>query len=134
MEVGGVEQATGKGEAERLAGIRGAVRVSRDTPEDLLEATRDLLKAIMRENHLDPEDVVSIFFTATPDLKSEFPALAARQLGLTDVALLCAQEIPVPHAMSRVVRVLVHAYLPRSRRPKHVYLGETRALRDDLPS
>lgn len=117
----------------KVRGIRGAVRIAEDAEEVVLEATAGLLTQIFERNELTPDDVVSIFFTATPDVSSTFPASAARRLGMAHVALLCAQELAVEGAMTRVVRVLVHAHTDR--RPQeiaHVYIGETRSLREDL--
>ena len=117
----------------RVRGIRGAVRVPEDTEEAVLEATAELLREILGRNALDQDDVVSIFFTSTPDLTSAFPASAARRLGMAHVALLCGQELAVEGAMTRVVRVLVHAHTERTPQEiAHVYFGETRSLREDL--
>jgi len=117
----------------RVRGIRGAVRVPEDTEEAVLEATAELLREIVGRNALDQGDVVSIFFTATPDIASAFPASAARRLGMARVPLLCAQELAVEGAMTRVVRVLVHAHTERTPQEiEHVYVGETRSLREDL--
>ncbi len=115
-------------------GIRGAIQISEDTPEAMLTATRELLLAIIEANaDLNSDDLASIFFTVTHDLNSAHPALAARQLGWVDVPLLCAQEIPVPGSMPRVVRVLIHWNTPRTQREiNHVYMGNAAALRPDL--
>ena len=114
-------------------GIRGATYVNEDTPEAILAATRELLMAIAEANALHPEDIVSIFFTATPDLVSVHPALAARQIGWVEVPLLCAQEIAVPNSLPRVVRVLLHwnTAVPQ-RDVRHVYLGQAASLRPDI--
>lgn len=96
-------------------------------------ATRELLIHIMSINSLVPEDVVSVIFTVTDDLRSEFPARAARALGWTDVPLLCTVEIPVPGALARCVRVLLHVETTRARSSmRHVYLRGARSLRPDL--
>ena len=117
-----------------LRAVRGAVQVDRDDRELVLEATTDLLTAVLERNGLTADDLVSVVFTATPDLHSAFPAYAARQMGLTDVPLLCAVEIDVPGAMPRVLRLLAHVEtdLPRSA-VRHVYLRGAAALRSDLP-
>ena len=120
-----------KVEGRRVRGVRGAARVERDEPALLVEATRELLIAIMLRNEAAPEDVVSAIFTTTPDLTSEFPARAARELGWDDVATLCSVEIPVPGAMARVVRVLLHVELPASAPVRHVYLRGAEELRPD---
>ncbi len=117
----------------RSQAIRGATIVEDNTPDALHDATRELLKDIMRLNHLDKADIVSAFFTVTPDLNSAFPAKAARQLGWNHVSLLCAQEIPVPGAMPMCMRVLLHI---NTRRPssmfRSVYIhGADRLLKDD---
>jgi chorismate mutase len=114
--------------------IRGATQVDADDRDEVLAASAELVLAVLKRNELTPDDVISILFTATPDLTSEFPAYAARQLGLTDVPLLCATEIAVPGAMPRVLRLMAHVEteLPRSG-VRHVYLRGATALRSDLP-
>ena len=116
----------------RLFALRGANSVERDEPEAILAATTELMHEIVSRNGLEPAMTVSCIFTATADLSSEFPAVAARAIGFDRVQLLCAQEIPVPGAMARVIRVLIHYHAPEGHEPTHVYLGETRALRADL--
>lgn len=106
-------------------------------PEDSIEALSEsvprLLSVIFESNHLDPNDLISILFTSTPDLKADFPAAAARSLPLGDVPLICAAEIDVPGSLPRVVRVLVHAESALSRsQVKHIYLDGAEALRRDL--
>ncbi len=114
--------------------IRGATQVDVDERAEVLAASAELVTMVLERNALDPEDVISIVFTATPDLTSEFPAYAARQLGLTDVPLLCASEIAVPGAMPRVLRLLAHVDTDRPRSEiRHVYLRGAAALRTDLP-
>ena len=114
--------------------IRGATQVAADDRELLLDATAELVAAVLERNRLTPDDLISILFTATPDLRSDYPAYAARQLGLVDVPLLCATEIDVPGALPRVVRLLAHvdSEAPRSAL-RHVYLRGAAALRTDLP-
>ena len=115
-----------------LHAIRGAITVERDESQALLAATRELLTAIAERNALRPHEIVSAIFTLTPDLASQFPALAARQLGWTDAALLCTMEIPVPGALARTIRVLIHAEFDEPRAAvSHVYLGAAVALRPD---
>lgn len=89
-------------------GIRGATTAEANTREAILEATHDLLKRIILANNINPKDVASAIFTTTPDLNAEFPAVAARQLGWLDTALLCMQEIAVPESLQRCIRVLIH--------------------------
>lgn len=113
--------------------VRGAVQVDRDDPGLINAATSELVTEVIRRNALSADDVISMFFTVTPDLSSCFPAAAARELGLTDVPLMCATEIGVPGAMERVVRLLAHVYSDRPRsRIEHVYLAGARRLRPDL--
>ncbi len=114
--------------------IRGAIQVEADVRDQILEATTELLQAVLDRNGLAPEDLISVVFTATPDLRSEFPAYAARQMGITDVPLLCAAEIDVPGAMPRVLRLLAHVNTEGSRDAvRHVYLRGAAGLRTDLP-
>jgi chorismate mutase len=120
--------------APRLRALRGATTIAADDPEAIVAGTGELLRAMLERNSVRPEDVVSIVFTATPDLRAEFPAAAARHMGLTDVPLLCAAEIAVPGAPGRCVRVLMHLYTPLEPGAlDHVYLGEARSLRGHPP-
>ncbi|MBB6121354.1 chorismate mutase [Nocardiopsis algeriensis] len=113
--------------------IRGAVQVDADEREQVLEATAELVSEVMGRNGLTADDFISVLFTATPDLKSEFPALAARGLGFTDVPLMCATEIDVPHALPHVVRLMAHVETDLSRAQiQHVYLRGAQALRLDI--
>ena len=115
--------------------VRGATQVDDDDREQVLQATTELLQAVMQRNELVSDDLISVVFTATPDLVSEFPAYAARQMGITDVPLLCAAEIAVPGAMPRVLRLLAHVDTERSRADvRHVYLRGAAGLRTDLPT
>jgi chorismate mutase len=116
----------------RLFALRGAISVERNDAEDILEATGELMQEIMQRNGLQPQAVVSCIFTATNDLNAEFPAVAARALGFERVPLLCAQEIPVPRSLPRVIRVLIHYYAEDDHTPVHVYLRDARSLRADL--
>ena len=114
--------------------IRGAIQVDADTREDVLEGSAELVTAVLERNRLSADDIISILFTATPDLTAEFPAYAARLLGLTDVPLMCAAEIAVPGAMPRVLRLLAHVETELDRADvRHVYLRGAAALRSDLP-
>lgn len=114
--------------------VRGATQVDADDREQILDAVTELLQAVLDKNHLDHEDLISVLFTATPDLTSEFPAYAARQMGIVDVPLLCAGEIAVPGAMPRVLRLLAHVDTDLARsQVRHVYLRGAAALRSDLP-
>src|SRR6266545_4594386 len=121
-------------EVERLVALRGATTVESDTREALLERTGELLAVMLERNSVEHDQLVSIIFTATEDLTSEFPAAAARDLGLGDVPLLCARELSVLEGNPATVRVLVHCYSPRPRSSlRHVYLHRAKHLRDDLP-
>ena len=114
--------------------VRGATRVDVDERESLLRATRELVTAVLERNGLAAADVVSIVFTATRDLTSVAPALAARQLGLDDTALICAQEMWVEGSMPRVIRLLAHVDTERSRDELvNVYLHGTEVLRSEVP-
>jgi chorismate mutase len=114
--------------------VRGATQVDRDDRTEILDRTAELVHEVLRRNELSGEDVISIVFTATPDLTAEFPAYAARAMGLTDVPLICATEISVPGAMPRVLRLLAHVETPRTRAElRHVYLRGAASLRTDLP-
>jgi chorismate mutase len=119
---------------DRLWAVRGAVTVKANDAEKILDATEDLLGELMSRNQLEPGRIVSCVFSSTQDLNAEFPAVAARNLGLNAVPLLCTQELDVPGAMRSVIRVLVHYYAPRDHRPDHTYLGDAQALRADLNS
>src|SRR3954453_7456903 len=112
---------------------RGAITVDRDDRDAVLDATERLLRALVERNGIGGDDVVSIVFTATGDLRSVFPAEAARRMGMTDVPLLCAREIGGEGALGLVVRVLMHFLTPKPRTEvEHVYLDGARSLRDDL--
>ena len=117
-----------------IRGIRGATTVSVDEPEQILQATRELLESILAENEgMRPEDVASALFTVTDDLNATFPAQAARQMGWGLVPMLCAREIPVPNSLPRVIRVLVHWNTElQQNKITHVYLREAVKLRPDL--
>lgn len=118
----------------RLRAVRGAISVSADTAEAIAEATTEMLTTLLERNGLGPDDLVSIIFTATEDLTAEFPAVAARAMGLSAVPLLCTREIPVEGSLPSCIRVLVHCYPPDPEQPvRHVYLREARQLRTDLP-
>lgn len=117
-----------------LRGVRGATTAAQDQAEEILSATRELMEAILRTNPaLQPEDIASVIFTTTADLRAVYPARAARELGWTDVPLMCAQEILVPEGQPRCIRVLLHwnTELPQSA-IRHVYLRDAIRLRPDL--
>ncbi len=117
----------------RLRAIRGATSVPADEPAAISAATAELLQEMIGRNGVDPGAVVSLLFTATPDLTSSFPAAAARSVGLGEIPLLCAQELAVAGSLPRCIRVLMHVYSERDYASlRHVYLREARGLRDDL--
>jgi chorismate mutase len=104
-------------------GIRGATTVEQNDREEILAATTELLQLLIRHNNLQAEDVASAIFTVTEDLDAEFPAQAARSLGWTEVALMCAREIPVPGSLGKCIRILLHVNTTRSAAEiQHVYI------------
>ncbi|MCC7076192.1 MAG: chorismate mutase [Acidimicrobiia bacterium] len=116
-----------------LAAIRGATTLDSDSRDEVVRRTRELVEAVFERNALHPDDVVSIMFTATPDVTAEFPAMAVRDLGHTQIPLLCATEMAVPGAMPLCVRCLVHAEVHGTRSDvQHVYLRDAQRLRPDL--
>jgi chorismate mutase len=113
--------------------VRGATTVESDDAEEIAVATRELLTGMLQANDLDLENIISVFFTTSPDLTASFPAAAARGIGFHTVPLICASEINVPGAKSHCIRVMLHAYSSRSRDDiRHVYLRDAQNLRDDL--
>jgi chorismate mutase len=116
----------------RCRGIRGATTVDANTREAILQASTELLSQMVLANDVQPEDVASVFFTTTQDLNADFPALAARQMGWNDVALLCGHEMDVPGSLTMCLRILLH--VNTEKRPQeivHVYLRGARVLRPD---
>jgi chorismate mutase len=116
----------------KLRALRGATTVDENEPEAILSATEELVREVMERNELQPEQMVSCIFTCTNDLDAEFPAVAARNLGLSSVPLLCAREIDVPGSLPRVIRLLLHCYADPDTDARHVYLREAESLRRDL--
>jgi chorismate mutase len=113
--------------------IRGAIQLDIDEPQHLLKSTAELVSKVLHANDIDSSQLISILFTATPDITSEFPALAARELGLGDVPLMCFVEMNVAKAMPRVIRIMVHAEIDKPRSEiQHIYLRGATALRQDL--
>jgi chorismate mutase len=121
-------------ERERLWAVRGAVQAERNDEAAILGATEDLMRELIDRNGLQPAQMVSCIFTVTDDLDAQFPAVAARSLGLDAVPLICAREVDVPGSMARVIRVIVHYYAEPEHAPAHTYLGEAQKLRSDLHS
>jgi chorismate mutase len=117
----------------QLRGIRGATTVNEDRPEEILRATRELLQQMQKENAFTVEEVASALFTVTADIRSAFPAAAARAIDWDKVPLLCFQEIEVPDSLPRCIRVLLHVNTVKSQQEiKHIYLKAARSLRRDL--
>ena len=113
--------------------VRGAIQLEADEREHVLASTRELVTAVLEANDLTKDDVISIVFTATPDVHSEFPAVAARELGMGDVPLMCTQELDIAGAMPLVIRLMAHVNTLRTRSEvTHVYLRGAAALRRDL--
>ncbi len=117
----------------KVRGIRGAIKVAENSKEAILSSTKELFLKMIESNDVKPEDIASVFFTATSDLNAEYPAYATRGLGYDLVPLLCAREIEVPKGMSRLIRILIHVNTEKSQENiKHQYLGETSKLRPEL--
>ncbi len=119
-------------DSKRAWAVRGATQVEANEAGQIVAATEELMRGVIERNGLDPASMISCVFTSTEDLDAEFPAVAARNLGLEAVPLLCAREIPVPGSMPRVIRVLVHYLQAADHEPEHVYIGEAQKLRSDL--
>lgn len=117
---------------DRVFALRGAVQAERNDREAILAATDELLRELIARNDLDPDRMISCILTCTDDLDAEFPAVAARRLGMESVPLLCTRELSVPGALPRVIRTMLHYYAPAGHDPSHVYLGAAAALRADL--
>jgi chorismate mutase len=116
----------------QLRALRGAITVDSNEADAILSATEELVHEVMERNALTPDRMVSCIFTCTNDLDAEFPAVAARDMGLSAVPLLCAREIDVPGALPRVIRLLLHCNMDPEIEPRHVYLREAEQLRRDL--
>ena len=116
----------------RLFAARGAVQAAANESDAILDATEELMRELIDRNGLESEEMVSCIFTTTDDLDAEFPAAAARRIGLDAVPLMCSREIPVPGSMPRVIRVMLHFYAAPDHETAHVYLGEAQKLRTDL--
>src|SRR3954470_6466675 len=116
----------------RLRALRGAITVDENTADAILDGTEELLRAILDRNDLESDDLVSCIFTTTDDLDAEFPAVAARRIGLSAVPLLGAREMNRPGALPRVIRILVHCYAEPEKPAQHVYLRDAVQLRQDL--
>jgi chorismate mutase len=116
-----------------VRGIRGAVTVESNTSSDIISNTGNLLSEIFRQNDIKKEDLVSIIFTMTSDLDAAFPAIAARQMGITDVSLLCMNELNIKNGLKKCIRVLIQVNTEKSNSDiKHIYLKDAKSLRPDL--
>ena len=129
MNLPTIGDATG---AARVRGLRGAICIVQDSPDAVRTATGEMLSELLARNDIRAGAVISAIFTVTPDITSEFPARAARELGWHEVPMLCSTEIAVPGSVGRVVRVLLHVELPVNAAPRHVYLNGAEELRPDL--
>lgn len=116
----------------RVQAIRGAITVEENTYDQILAKTKELLTAIIEKNNLCYQEIISIIFTATKDLDAVYPAVAARELGMTEIPLLCCQEMYVEGSLDKCIRVLIHAYWDGNKTPKHVYLQNAVTLRPDI--
>ncbi len=113
--------------------IRGAITVDSNDRQDILNATDELLRALIKENSIVKEDIISIIFSVTSDLNAVFPAVAARQMGLTDIAMMCTHEVDVPGSLRRCIRVMMHFNTEKSNAElKYIYLKDAKKLRPDL--
>lgn len=118
----------------RIVAVRGATTVDTDSAVDIFPRVQEMLTAMLSRNEIQHDDVISAFFTATPDLTSVFPAAAAREIGFGDIPLICACEIAVDGSTPKCVRVMLHVYSTKGRADiRHVYLHGAQGLRDDLP-
>lgn len=118
----------------RLRALRGATTCDEDSKAEIDAKTRELVAAMLERNGIDHDDIVSVFFNATPDIHAQFPATSVREIGFGDIPLICAQEMAVDGSLPMTIRVMMHLYTERPRDElRHVYLGGARVLRDDLP-
>ncbi len=117
---------------KRVFAIRGAITVNQNDENEILEATKEMLLNIMDVNNIEKKNLISMLFSLTGDLDAVFPAKAARLLGITEIALMCTNEVPVPNSLEKCIRVMVHCYLPEKTNIKHIYLREAKILRPDL--
>jgi len=121
------------GDFDLVRALRGAITVENNNETDILTATRELISSIIQENNISKDDIISIVFTATRDLDAVYPAVAARQLGFTDVALMCVNEMYVPGSLEKCIRVMMHVNSGKKNNElKHVYLKGAKILRPDI--
>ncbi|MFP4456522.1 MAG: chorismate mutase [Clostridia bacterium] len=119
-------------ENNKVVAIRGATTTKTNTEKEILAKTEVLLKKILKENNIEIERIISIIFTLTNDLDAIYPARAARDIGIREAALMCAQEIPVPNSLKKCIRVMLHCYHPVEEKVRHIYLENAKTLRPDL--
>ncbi len=113
--------------------IRGAITVDYNKREEIILYTKQLLKKMIEENEISPEDLISIFFTTTKDIDAVFPAVAAREVGLTNIPLMCANEMEVQGSLEKCIRIMIHVNSSKKHNEiSHVYLREAKKLRPDL--
>jgi len=115
-----------------IAAIRGAITVENDTKQEIINATKELLSNIIEKNKLNIENIIFILFTMTKDLKSTFPAVAARMMGLNEIPLICAQELEIEESLEKCIRVLLLVEVNSKESIKHIYLKKAVNLRKDL--
>ncbi len=132
MNLNGLIPSNSEQQPTACRGVRGAITVKENSEDAILAATREMLQVIIKRNEMRPDDVASIYFTTTTDLNATYPALAARQLGWSDVALMCGHEMAVPDGLPMCIRVLIHWNTSRSAKEiVHIYLREAQSLRPD---
>ncbi len=132
MHLNGLHTGSDDQQPTACRGVRGAVTVKENSEDAILAATRELLQVIIKRNDMHPDDIASVYFTTTVDLNATYPALAARQIGWNDVALLCGHEMNVPGGLEKCIRVLIHWNTTRSAKEiVHIYLREAQVLRPD---
>lgn len=119
-------------EDSKVVAIRGATTANKNTEKEILDKTKLLLRDILDKNDIKTDQIISILFTLTNDLDAVYPAKAAREIGITEAALMCAQELPVPNSLEKCIRIMLHCYHPEKRVIKHIYLEEAKNLRPDL--
>lgn len=116
----------------KVVAIRGAITTDKNSEKEILDKTKLLLRNILDKNEIKTDQIISILFTLTKDLNAVYPAKAAREIGITKAALMCAQELPVPNSLEKCVRVMLQCYHPTKTKIKHIYLEKAKTLRSDL--
>jgi len=116
----------------KVVAIRGAITATENSEAEILNKTEILLKEILNKNNIVNKNIISIIFTLTDDLNATYPAKAARIMGITQAALMCARELPVPNSLEKCIRVMMHCYIEEKNEAKHIYLEKAKSLRPDL--